>query len=179
MTERIICLKCGREGHHSSTCKRKMGGYGSKFSQDAEDGIQNALLAVLSHPEGLTGVQVAIMIGLGPDSAKSKLRELHRRDEIAPGFISGNMRLWMLPSAAAAFSAAQYERLRINDAISRKRRREQRRLKDAADKAKLIEHDADLDVDRHPMVQRIIPAAAASPITPRCARWVFDVASYA
>lgn len=164
MTERIVCLKCGREGHHSSTCKRTMIGYGSKFSADAEDGIQNALLSILSHPDGLRGTAVAELIGLGPDSAKSKLRELRRRGEIEPAFLNGNTWLWMVPSDAKAFSAGQYEAMRVKDATRRNVRR-------AIAAARRSEEECD-----PPIVKRLISANLAAPLRPAGPRSVFEVA---
>ena len=140
------------------------------FHDSAEDGIQNALLAVLAHPEGINGVAVARLIGRRTDSAKSKLRELNRRGDISRVCVCGNSYIWMMPELAKAFEAARAVTARERENAGRDRRRlqEEQRRKEAN------EQYAD-----KPMIQRCIPANECRPLRPSGPRWVFDVPSYA
>lgn len=179
MTERIVCLKCGREGHHSSSCKRRMeGDHGSAFSHSLDDGILNAYLAVLLHPEGVTSVEVASLIDLGLYSTKTKLSFLRQKELVDIGYMHGNTWLWMLPDAAKAFSAEQWERARVSELGGRTKRRKAAVAR--------VELKAELDslVDDDPVVQRLVSAHDAAPlahVAPQvwdARRWVFDVAGF-
>ena len=183
MTERIVCVKCGREGHRSRQCKRPEAAYESKFHGTAETMVQTVLLVLLAHPEGVTAVETAAMLGRGVDSILHKLRVLRDRGEAGTSHVGGCKALWLLADLAAVHRLEHAARKRREATEMQARRNERRRQQAAAERwsfgAALAEIDAleAQGVDTDPVIRRIIPAHMAQPLQVAGPRWVFDLAA--
>ena len=183
MTERIVCVKCGREGHRSSQCKRPEAAYESKFHGAAETMVQTVLLVLMAHPEGVTAIETAAMLGRGVDSICHKMRVLQDRGEAGASNIGGHKSLWLLADLAAAHRLEHAVRKRAVAADAQARRNERRRQQAAAEKWSFSASLAEIDaleaqgVDTDPVIHRIIPAHMAQPLQVAGPRWVFDLAA--
>ena len=141
----------------------------SKYHVEAENGVQNAMLAVLLHPCGITAIAVSVLIGFRIDATLSKLRMLRDRGEIGSSRKGGCKSLWMTSAATAISRLAHAEEKRNEAAESQARRHAKKRS------AAIAEKEAAEDSFLAPIVQRIIPAIHADRIYPAGPRSVFDM----
>lgn len=175
VTERIVCVKCGQDGHRSGQCPWPAvnditAAQQSKYHGSSESGMQNALLAVLAHPGGITAIAIAEMICLRIDSTLSKLRILRDRGEIGVSRQGGRNALWMTYTAVACANLEYAEKKRCEAAESQARRHAKKRSAAIAEK-----EYAECEF-LAPVVHRIIPAMNAERLYPAGPRSVFEFA---
>ena len=141
----------------------------------AEDGINDALIVIEAHPEGISAKAISKLIGLGPDSTCEKLRRLRDRGQANATRQGGINAVWMTWERAEAARAAYASQARSKAAEAEDRRRDRKRSIAAQERAQAeAEQAAILDAFEADPEHLLIPAGAWKATIPAGPRWVFD-----
>jgi hypothetical protein len=127
-----------------------------------EDGINNAMLVVLGHPEGITAHEVAKLISLRTGSTLHKLRELRAMGYIGPSRYSGGQGTTWMPAEESKIACEAYALI-----VKKKRA--------AHKKAKKVEYSEAEQEAFEAGTHRVIPAHMGMHLRNLGPRWVFDL----
>jgi hypothetical protein len=128
-----------------------------------EDGINNALLVVLGHPEGIAAHEVAKLICLRTCSTLHKLRELRAMGYIGPSRYSGGQGTTWMPAEESKVACEAYALI-----VKKKRAAQKKARKEERSKAEQEAFEAG--------THRVIPAHMGLHLRNLGPRWVFGMA---